>query len=67
MKTLKIVKIVKMEELRMDKFQVGEKVEHILSKDYLLVLKCGKEQYLCRTKDLREIWFYDFELRPIAR
>ena len=51
----------------MNKFKVGEKVEHVLSKDYLLVLKCGNEQYLCRTKDLREIWFYDFELKPLGK
>lgn len=55
----------KTEEMAMSKFNVGEKVEHILSKDYLLVLKAGKEQYLCRTKDLREIWFYDFEIKSI--
>ena len=56
-----------LEEPIMSKFNVGEKVEHVLSKDYLLVLKCGNEQYLCRTKDLREIWFYDFELRSIEK
>ena len=51
----------------MSKFNVGEKVEHILSKDYLLVLKCGNEQYLCLTRDLREIWFYAFELKTLER
>lgn len=47
------------------KFAPGDKVEHVLNKDYLLVLKEGKEQYLCRTKDLKEVWFYSFELKKI--
>lgn len=49
----------------MDKYKVGQKVQHVLNKDYLLILKEGKEQYLCRTKDMREIWFYTFELETI--
>ena len=48
-------------------FKIGDKVEHKLSKDYLLILRVGKEQYLCRTKDFREIWFYTFELNKIER
>ena len=51
--------------------KVGQKVEVILSKDWVIVLdivdrpdKTGSK-LLCRTKDLREIWFYDFELRTI--
>lgn len=47
------------------KYNVGERLMHVFSKDYLFVLKTGKEQYLCRTKDLREIWFYEFELTKI--
>lgn len=82
-------------------FKTGQKVEHILNKEYLLVVRVGRSekhtsgggsdrkssswggcslpqfddnnpyvenapikenQYLCRTKDFREIWFYDFEL-----
>jgi len=49
----------------MKKFFKGEKVKHILSNDYLLVIKVGNEQYLCRTKSHQEIWFYDFELITI--
>jgi hypothetical protein len=46
---------------------VGQKVEHILTKDWLLVLEVikiptGGSKLLCRTKDLREVWFYSFEL-----
>lgn len=48
------------------KFIAGDKVEHALNKEYLLVLKEGKEQYLCRTKDLKEIWVYSFELKKIS-
>jgi len=46
---------------------VGQKVEHILSKDWMMVLEViklpsGGNKILCRTKDLREIWFHSFEL-----
>ncbi len=49
---------------------VGQKVEHILSKDWLMVLEvitlpAGGFKVLCRTKDLREIWFFSFELVSI--
>lgn len=49
----------------MNKFQIKDKVEHILSGDWMLVLQVGKEQYLCRTKDMREIWCYEWELKPV--
>lgn len=47
--------------------EIGSKVEHILSRDWLLILKVAKDEngqtkMLCRTKDLREIWFFSFEL-----
>jgi hypothetical protein len=50
--------------------KVGNKAEHIFTKDWMLVLQIvkngdGTEKILCRTKDLREVWFYDFELRAI--
>jgi hypothetical protein len=46
-------------------FTVGEIVEHILSKDWLIVLQYDdySNRYLCRTKDLREVILYTFELR----
>lgn len=43
----------------------GQKVEHILNKEYLLILEIGREQIKCRTKDMREIWFYEFELKIV--
>jgi len=50
---------------------VGMKVEHVFTKDWLYVLDIAKnngtpDKILCRTKDLREIWFYDFELKQIG-
>lgn len=46
-------------------FQSGEIVEHILSKDWVMVLEYMPEmgQYLCRTKSLQPIAFYAFELK----
>jgi hypothetical protein len=46
---------------------VGMKVEHVFTKDWLLVLEFeGPDKVLCRTKDLRELWFYRFELKQIG-
>ena len=46
-------------------FRQGDIVEHILSKDWLLVLDHNAEDnmVLCRTKDHQAIWFNKFELR----
>ena len=46
-----------------NKIKAGETVLHKLNGTELLVLREGNEQYLCRTQDLREIWFYKFELK----
>lgn len=46
-------------------FTIGKKIQHKFTKDYLWVLRVGNEQVLCRTKDLREIWFYEFELEEL--
>ena len=50
--------------------KVGNKVEHVFTKDWMLVLQIIKNQgsedkILCRTKDLREVWFFDFELKAL--
>lgn len=47
-------------------FQVGKKIQHAYTKEYLWVLRIGHEQILCRTKDLREIWFYPHELEEVS-
>ena len=47
-------------------FTVGKKVQHAYTKEYLWIIRIGNEQILCRTKDLREIWFYEYELEDIS-
>jgi hypothetical protein len=56
-----------MKRRRSRMFNNGQKVEHVLSGDWVLVLKYDEveRKYLCRTKDLREIWFFEFELRTL--
>lgn len=44
---------------------VGKRVQHSFTKEPLYVLRVGNEQILCRTKDLREIWFYPHELEEV--
>jgi hypothetical protein len=46
-------------------FREGDIVEHILSKDWLLVLDHNSDNntFLCRTKTHEAIWFHEFELR----
>jgi len=56
---------------RRSNMKVGNKVEHVFTKDWLYILQIVANQgtpdkILCRTKDLREIWFFDFELRQIG-
>ena len=48
-------------------FSIGKKMQHAYTKEYLWVLRVGHEQILCRTKDLREIWFYPHELEEIDK
>jgi hypothetical protein len=50
--------------------KVGSKAEHVFTKDWVFILDIVRNQglpdkILCRTKDLREIWFYDFELKQL--
>ncbi len=42
----------------------GDIVEHILDKEWLLVLKVKGDKVTCRTKSFEVIEFHDFELRP---
>lgn len=48
-------------------FKVGDKVEHVLSKDYMLILEVRDGEYLVRTKDLKELVVKDFEVQAIKR
>lgn len=45
-------------------YNVGDIVEHILSKDWLLVIlyEPVTNRYLCRMKTHAMDWFYEFEL-----
>ncbi len=47
-----------------ENFKVGEIVEHVLNKEWLLILEVDEEtsSYVCRTKNLTIDAFYDFEL-----
>jgi hypothetical protein len=51
--------------MKIMEFEPGDIVEHLLSKDWLMVLDylLETDQYLCRTKSLQAIAFYSFELR----
>ena len=46
-------------------FVQGKKVKHKFTNEWLWMLKQGNEQILCRTKDLREVWFYPYELTEL--
>lgn len=44
-------------------FKVGDKVEHILSKDWLIVIEVLEKGFIrCRTKDLREVTLHEWEV-----
>ena len=45
----------------------GEKVEHVLSKDWVLILEVDGDVITCRTKDMRLIKFHRIELKEINR
>jgi hypothetical protein len=50
--------------------KIGSKAEHVFTKDWVYILDIVRNQglpdkILCRTNDLREIWFYDFELKQL--
>lgn len=45
--------------------EIMNKVEHILSKDWLLVLEVHDDFLICRTKDLREVKVYPWEVRVV--
>ena len=45
--------------------KVGDKVEVILSKDWVMILEINEKGVLCRTKDCRVVLFKPFELQKI--
>ena len=46
---------------------VGQKVEHKLSKDWVMILEIEDDCAMCRTKDFDIVSFYLFELQEIKR
>jgi hypothetical protein len=52
----------------MREFELGEVVEHRLHNEWLLVVDTEDEDaYLCRTKAMQIMKFYDFELKKKKR
>lgn len=43
--------------------EVGQIVEHILSKDWLLILEIESDRIICRSKALDIVYLYPFEVR----
>lgn len=43
-------------------FDIGEIVKMRLNGDWVMILSKGREQYNVRTKDMREIYVYNFEI-----
>ena len=60
-----------MEEIMGEKFKLGEKVQHKLAKEWVLVVSCHEDEYSityykCRTKQLELIEFSEVELEAIS-
>jgi len=56
--------------MKIEKIIPGKTVQHILQKEWVLVLSIsnvpGSAQIIkCRTKKLKEVEFYSFELEPL--
>ena len=43
-------------------FEVKDYVKHILTKEKCMIIRKGKEQFLIRTPDYKEVWVYDYEI-----
>jgi len=43
--------------------EVGNIVEHILSKDWLLIIEVNDSKIMCRKKDLQLIELFKFEVK----
>lgn len=55
-----------MQGVKLMEFKIGQIVEHVLSKDWVLVLEILEDTILCRAKDLELYKFYPIELRTIS-
>ena len=45
--------------------KIGDKVEHILSGEWLLVLEINGDGLICRRKNLESVILYSFEVKLI--
>ncbi len=46
-------------------FRVGDFVKHRLTGEKCLIIRQGREQFLIRTPDYKEVWAYAAELEAI--
>ena len=49
----------------MDRFELGDKVEHILTNTWFLVIELKPINYICRSKDMSVVEFKPFEIRKV--
>jgi len=50
----------------MGRFKVGDKVEHVLTGEWLLVLETFEDDsYICRRKNLDEVSLFGFEIKKV--
>lgn len=47
--------------------EVRDKVEHLLSKDWLVVLEVNGDRLLCRDKKLTTVEVYDWEVKIVGK
>lgn len=51
----------------MVEYKVEDKVEHILSGNWLTVLSVMESEVVCRTKDCRTVTLFKWEIKPVHR
>ena len=49
------------------KYEIGETVEHKLSKDWVMVIGYDEKFIICRTKQFKMVKLAEFEVRKIRR
>lgn len=46
-------------------YEVGSFVTHKLTGEKCMIIRKGKEQYLVRTPNYKEIWVYTYEIEDV--
>lgn len=53
------------------RFKIGDKVEHTLSGDWVLIIDVvedsSKPMYACRNKKLDTVYLYEFEVKDVKK